>query len=83
MVLYQAIRKNPHLHAIQSFWQHTLERRVVFRLLKDRRTRIRTIENVKHHSAIVGSFGSSHDGRSLPARDTGCQTKVPDTFSCS
>jgi hypothetical protein len=64
---HQAFRKNPHLHAIQSFLQHTLERRLVFRLLKDRRASIRAIQNVKHDPTVVRSFGSPHDGRKLPA----------------
>ena len=91
MIRHQTIRENPHVHPGQSFFQDALERRVVFRLLKDRRPRIRAIQNVKHHPAVIRSFGSSHDGRRLTAKGFERQqrfltpflppTTVPDTFS--
>ena len=58
MIRHQAIRQNSYLHAVQSFFQHTLESRVVFQLLKNRRASIRAIENVKHNSNVIRSIGS-------------------------
>lgn len=81
MVLYQAIRQNPHINTVQSLLQHSLERCVIFWLFKDGRTSIGSIENMKNHSTIISSFGSPHNDRRLPAKDVRCQITVPDTFS--
>ncbi len=80
VIRQQAIRQNPQVNTVQSLLQHPLERRVIFWLLKDRRTGIRPMENMKNHSTIIGSFGSSHNDRRLPEKNVGCQTTVPDTF---
>lgn len=62
---HQAVRKHPHVASLASFPQHILKRRIIFRLMKHRRTSIRPVQRMKHHAAIICSFGSSHNPSKL------------------
>ena len=78
---HQAIRQHPHVAAFASFLQHRLERRVIFRLAKDLSAGVRPVQGMKHHPAIIRSFGSPHDRHKVAVSPCPVNYLVPDTFS--
>jgi len=62
MVGHQTVGEQFHRIALQPFRQHLLERRKIFRLMKNPHPAVPTVQNVVHHACFGGSSGSWHQG---------------------